>query len=354
MAPMQVGIQLHLPTHRLLTIPELVALGKVAKSGGVTQLWVTDNLQSRNSFVVLAALAANVPINLGTAVTVQYFRNPVDVADAAAAISEMMDAPELGIGLARGNRSMLGYMNAVKPISMLRETAQCLDRLLAGEEVIIGDYPTLVSYFNFVPGASFRLNFRPKTSIRLYCGGNEPLSLAVGGEFMDGLIFGGEFQAVARTGRLPELLRTFDAAASKAGKRGNLPKVAEIKLSVSRDRDAAREFARHGAGRRLLNLRWRGFTPEDIQRLGVTPREVDCLEKADREGASPAQFDHLVTDTMIDAIYVAGDPAYCREQMVEVHKTAQDQGFQQLMFSELGPNADESTRLLCDEIIPNL
>ena len=354
MSAMQIGIQLHLPTYKDLPVPELVALGKVARSGGVTQIWVTDNLQSRNCFVVLAALAANIPINLGTAVTVQYFRNPVDVADAVAAISEMMGGAELNIGLARGNPYTPHLINTPRPVSMLRETAQCLNGLLAGKEVTFGDYPALAGYFNFNPHESFRLNFNLKTPIRLYCGGNGPLSLAVGGEFMDGLIFGGEFKAAATAGRLPSALRTFDNAASKAGKRERLPKVAEIKLSVSQDSDAAREFARHGAGRRLLNLRRRGYAPEDIQRLGVAPEDLDLLETAEKEGAPPAQLSQLVTDEMVDAIYVAGDPAHCRDRMVEVRKAAEEHGFQQMMFSELGPNVEESLQLLCDEIMPTL
>ena len=352
MTAIQAGIALHLPTYKDIRIPELVELGKVAKSGGVTQLWVTDNLQSRNSFVVLAALAANIPINLGTAITVQYFRNPVDVADAVAAISELMDATELSVGIGRGNASTPNIVNAVKPITMLRETAQCLDHLLAGKRVTLGNYPTLASYFNFKPGASFQLNFQPTIPIRRYCAANGPLGLAVGGEFMDGLIFGGEFKAVSGTGRLPSLLRTFDDAAKAAGKGDSLPKVAEIKLSVSKDRTSAREFARHTSGRRILNLRRRGYTAESIQRLGVGTEEVDLLDQADQGGASSAQFADLVTDRMIDAIFVAGDPGFCREKMVEVSETAQEHGFQQLMFSELGPDVHESLKLLCDEILP--
>ena len=47
---------------------------------------------------------------------------------------------------------------------------------------------------------------------------------------------------------MPEALRTFDDAATKAGKEEVLPKIAEIKLSVSRNKKAARDFARHPAG----------------------------------------------------------------------------------------------------------
>ena len=54
---MQIGVQFHLPTYKDHPVPELVSLAKTAKAAGVSQIWVTDNLQSRNAFVVLAALA---------------------------------------------------------------------------------------------------------------------------------------------------------------------------------------------------------------------------------------------------------------------------------------------------------
>ena len=237
---------------------------------------------------------------------------------------------------------------------MLRETAQSLHGLLAGEAVSFRDYPTLASYFNFNPATSFNLRFDSKTPTRLYCGGNGPLAMAVGGEFLDGLLFGGEFKAVAATGRLSSLLQIFDDSAKKAGKEEILPKVAQVKLSVSRNKEAAREFARVNAGRRILGMRRVGFTSEDIMRLGIEPEEVDRLEIANREGTSPQQFGRLVSDAILDAIFVAGDPAHCRERMLEVRETAHEHGFRQLKFSELGPDPKESVRLLCEEIIPAL
>ena len=128
----EIGIQLHLPTFRHVSLPEFIAFARDANAGGVSQMWVTDNLRSRNQFVVLTALASRVPMKLGTAVTVQYFRNPVDVADSVAAITELMDGREFGLGFARGNRNTPNYVRVVKPLAMLRETAQSLRRLLAG------------------------------------------------------------------------------------------------------------------------------------------------------------------------------------------------------------------------------
>ena len=354
MTQLRAGVQLHLSVLKSVRLPELVALGKAAVASGVSQLWVTDNLSNRNPFTVLSALASEIPVDLGTAVLVQYFHNPVDVAGAAAAISEMMDGRELSLGISRGNYSTSGLVETPKPISMLRETAQSLNHLLAGEKVTFDEFPTVASYFHLIPNAPFRLSFTPQSPVRLYCGGNSPLSLAVGGEFMDGLIFGGTFQAVGLMGRLPSLLQIFDDAATKDGRPDRQRRIAEIKISVSRDRKAAREFATVSSGTRILSLRDRGFTDEDIARAGVSPRDLDRFAEARKDGTSREKLFGLVTDAMIDAVFVAGDASYCRERMIEVCKLARDNGFQQLMFSEFGPDPSEGLRLLCDEILPML
>jgi alkanesulfonate monooxygenase SsuD/methylene tetrahydromethanopterin reductase-like flavin-dependent oxidoreductase (luciferase family) len=352
-AEFEIGIQLHLPTFRHVSLPQFVHFGRDAHAGGVSQLWVTDNLRSRNQFVVLTALAAGVPLKLGTAVTVQYFRNPVDVADSVAAITELMDGREFGLGLARGNRNTPQYVNVVKPISMLRETAQSLGRLLGGEAVKFADYPTVASYFNLVPEAAFKLNFSPRSPVLLYCGGNGPKALAIGGRFMDGIIFGGTFQSVARAGQMGALMKVADEAAEASG-RAPLRKVAEIKLSVASDGKVAREFVKHSVARRIVSLRESGYSNADYLKLGVDPAGIDRLLAAEKESGRFDGHLELVSDAMIDALFVAGDPVQCREKMREVCVMARAHGFEQLMFSELGPDLHEGLRLLCDDILPAL
>ena len=354
MPNLEIGIQFHLPTYAHVPLPHLIELAKQAEAKGVNQLWATDNLRSRNAFVVLAAFACNLKIKLGTAVTVQYFRNPVDLADMVASISELMEGREFSVGLGFGNPRTHNFVATPKPISFLRETSQSLRRLLGGEAVCFSDYPTLLEYFNFNPQGSFKLNFSPKTPILQYCGANGPLGLAVGGENMDGLIFGGHYMAALRTGRVPEQLKIFNDAARDSGKGGDIPRVAEIKISLSADRQAARDFVKESAGNRVLNMYRQGYSHEDIRRLGVDLEDVDRLDQAEKAGVSAAEFDSLVTDEMIDAIFIAGNPGDCVERMIEVQATAQAQGFHQLMYSELGPDVDEAVDLLCDEILPAL
>ena len=349
----EIGVQLHLPTFRNVTLPGLVDFGFTARAGGVAQLWVTDNLRSRNPFVVLTAIAAKVPMKLGAAIAVQYFRSPIDLADSVAAITELMDGREFGLGLARGNRHTPQWVNVVKPVSMLRETAQSVRRLLAGEAVTFADYPAVAAYFHLVPEASFQLNFLPKSPVLLYCGANAPLGLAVGGACMDGILFGGTFQSVVRAGQMGGLLQIADAAASAAGQ-PPLRKVAEIKLSVSQDGRAAREFTRHSVAIRVISLRLGGYTDDDFRRSGIDPADLDRLHAVEKSGRSLHDHLDLVTDGMIDSIFVAGTPAQCRERMRDVCSMARTFGYQQLMFSELGPDLHEGLHLLCDELLPHL
>ena len=61
-----------------------------------------------------------------------------------------------------------------------------------------------------------------------------------------------------------------------------------------------------------------------------------------------------MTDGVVDAIFIAGEAGYCRERMVDIVRIARDHGFHQIMFSELGPDVEESVGLICDDIIPLL
>lgn len=98
------------------TVPELIRLAHLAHSEGFSQVWVNDNLCQRNIFVVLAAIASRTPIKLGTSILTPYFRNPVDIADSLAALSELTNGRELSVGVARGDLAYAGQQ-----IEMLKQ-----------------------------------------------------------------------------------------------------------------------------------------------------------------------------------------------------------------------------------------
>jgi alkanesulfonate monooxygenase SsuD/methylene tetrahydromethanopterin reductase-like flavin-dependent oxidoreductase (luciferase family) len=350
------GLQLHLPSYRNVPLKRLLDLADMAHAAGVQQLWVTDNLQSRNAFVVLAALASALPIRLGTAVLVQYFRNPVDAADAAAAVSELMDGRELDLGISRGNPSTPGLVRSPKPVTLLRETAEILQLLLSGLPVRFGDYPAVATYFNLQPTYDYHLNFLHERvgPIKLYCGGNAPRSLEVAGASMNGIMFGWTFLGAARAGQLGPLLSIADTRARRDGRPAPLPRVAEIKLYVARDDAAARAECRSATASRLPGLFDRGYGYDAFTGYGIAPEDLERLSNAFRGGAPRDELASLITDKMVDTFFVAGDPARCREQLAEVVALAEQHGIHQVMLSEISHDLEPGFRLLCDEVLPSL
>ena len=123
---------------------------------------------------------------------------------------------------------------------------------------------------------------------------------------------------------------------------------------MSSNRESARAFVKESAGQRILNMYRRGYTHENIRSLGVKIEDAERLDQAEKTGVSATDFDALVTDEMIDAIFIAGEPEDCLDRMIEVQGIAQSQGFKQLMFSKLEPDVDEALNLLCDVVIPAL
>jgi alkanesulfonate monooxygenase SsuD/methylene tetrahydromethanopterin reductase-like flavin-dependent oxidoreductase (luciferase family) len=168
----ELGLQFttHIANH--YTVPQWIELAELAHKNNFDQVWVNDNLGYRNVFVILTAIASRVPIKLGTAILVPYFRNPVDTADAFAALSELVDGREISVGIARGDYAQAGnQINLVKPISMVKETVHCMKRLFEGKTVGYRDYPVLSSFYQLKKDSSIHLRFSPKAPIRFYSGG---------------------------------------------------------------------------------------------------------------------------------------------------------------------------------------
>ena len=87
---------------------------------------------------------------------------------------------------------------------------------------------------------------------------------------------------------------------------------------MSSNREAARAFVKESAGQRILNMYRLGYTHEDIRSLGVKIEDAERLDQAEKAGVSATVFDALVTDEMIDAIFIAGEPEDCSVYAVEM------------------------------------
>lgn len=349
----EVGLQFTTHIANQYTVTQWVQLARLAHKHGFNQVWVNDNWGHRNVFVILSAIASRVPIKLGTAILVPYFRNPVDTADAFASLSEMMGGREISVGIARGDYAQAGHqIHRVKPISMVRETVQCLKGLLEGKTVYYRDYPVLSSFYRLQEKARIQLGFRPKSPILFYCGGNGPKILEVAGREMDGVLVGGFFIPLVKSGRLRGLLENADRAKKICDPNRKLKKVCEINVSVSRNYEKARIFPKRYIAHMLLVLQAMGFTDDEFAQLGIDPHGVSKVKDAFDEGKTIEKVAPMISDSMVDAGFIAGRPKDCVEKLHEMCDHAAKLGFAQVCLAKLGPNYQESIKILAREILP--
>jgi len=331
-------------------LPELVRLAQHAHREGFQQIWINDNLGQRNIFVVLAAIAAQVPVKIGTSIVVPYFRNPVDIADSLAALSELTQGRELSVGIARGEAARAGQqIDMPKPVAMVRETTLALRALLNGEAITFRDYPASATYHHIQTEREFRPGFSPAAPVRFYCGGHGPRILKFAGAALDGIYFGDHFIPVARAGRLNALLNPARSAAEARSRK--LFDICELDISVAKDRRHALDFARPLAANILIHLEGMGFKADDYRALGLEPQLIASLHQACRHGASVNEAAGILSDDAVKRCVIAGSPEECRDQLSEFASQAERLGFRQIALAKLGSDWAEAIGLLRNRVL---
>ena len=351
----ELGLQFvtHLANH--YTVADLVRLAQLAADKGFEQIWINDNIRYRGQLVVMTAIAARVPIRLGTAIMVPYFHNPLDVADSLAALSELHRGREISIGIARGDLGQSPqHVQPLKPVAMVSETVGFLRRALAGDLIAYAEYPLLKDFYRLNPGGKFQLAFRPQANFKFYGGGNGPQALRLCGRVMDGLISSGTYIPMLKAGRLPEMLASADRAAAETDPNKRLRKVCELNVSISSDRDQAIEFPKRQVSHSILQWEALGFTAEEYARLGVQREQVLKLKEAYASGATVEAASKLVTEAMVKSYYAAGRPEEVRDQMIELAAAAGRLGYDHIAFAKLGPDYEEAITLLANDVVPRL
>lgn len=343
----EMGLKFALQAAKKYPLPELVGFAQRGHDEGFKQVWVNDNLSQRNILIVLTAIAARVPVKLGTSILVPYFRNPVDLAGSLATLSELTDGRELSVGIARGEAAIAGQqIDMAKPLAMVRETTMVLKRLLQGEAVFFRDFPVCAAYHHIHPEREFRLAFSPAAPVHFYCGGNAPKILKIAGEIMDGALIGDHYIPLVRSGRLDRLLALLRSAAADKQPGTRLFDVCELDIAIARDRRSALEFARPFAANILMGLDPAGYADDQIRALGVEPRLIKSLQAARASGATVQALAALIPDEAVQCCFVAGGPEECRDQLAPLLAEAERLRIGQVTFAKLGPDWDEALPLL--------
>jgi len=347
----EIGLKFALQAATRHRLPELIGLAQLGHGAGFKQVWINDNLCQRNILIALTALAARVPIKLGTSILVPYFRNPVDVAGSLATLSELTDGRELSVGIARGEAAIAGQQVVMaKPLAMVRETTLVLKRLLQGESVYFRDFPVCAAYHHIHPDREFRLAFPPAAPIRFYCGGNGPKILEIAGEIMDGALIGDHYIPLVRSGRLDRLLALQRGAAAEKQPGKILFDVCELDIAIAHDRRRALEFARPFAANILMALEPAGYSDDQIRALGVEPRLIQSLQAARASGATVQALAALIPDEAVQGCFVAGGPEECRDQLAPLLAEAERLQMSQVVFAKLGPDWNQALPLLGQQL----
>jgi 5,10-methylenetetrahydromethanopterin reductase len=347
-------IGIHYPLHVLnrYSLPELIGLAESALQTlgefGFSQVWTNDNLEYRSVLASSAAIVARLPVKLGTAVTVPYFRNPVDLAMAFATISELTNGREISLGLGPGSRAILTHqVERVKPLAIMAELAIALRKLFSGEALRTSEIPVLASYFH-LNAEQYALRFKTRSPIRLYYGPSLLKSsvLDLVARHFDGVIL----QTLYGIGDMETSLARLQSARSQSTLGEPLRKVMLLNASVSRDGQAARQHAK-----RFVSHIVSGWPDDVLRAKGIDPQAIQAVRLAYAENRGVDYAASLTPDEAVDRLIIAGTPAQCTERIAEMFSLAAHDEFIQIVLGvPLGPDIPEVINLWGKEILPAL
>jgi 5,10-methylenetetrahydromethanopterin reductase len=344
---------IHYPLHVLnrYSLPELIDLAKRAVDTlgpyNFTRVWTNDNLEYRSVLASSAAILARLPVKLGTAVAVPYFRNPVDVAMAFATMSELTAGKDIALGLGPGSRSILTrHVVRVKPLTIMGELAVALRTLFAGETLKTRDIPTLADYFH-LNAEHYALRFKAQAPIHLYYGPSllKPAVLDLIARHFDGVIL----QTLYGIDDMEASLARLDGARAQTAN-PPLRKTMLINASVSRDSNAAKQHAK-----RFVSHIASGWPDDVLTAKGINPRAIQAVRQAYAENRGVDYASSLTPDQAVEKLIIAGAPDECTERLRELFHLAARHGFSEIAIGvPLGPDVPEAIDLWGKEILPAL
>jgi Coenzyme F420-dependent N5,N10-methylene tetrahydromethanopterin reductase and related flavin-dependent oxidoreductases len=330
---------------------ELVALGESLRDV-VDVVWVQDQMLARNVYVLLAALARS-GCGVGTGVTYPVGRNPIEMASAAATISELLpEGREMVIGMGTGGAVVNSLFRKNQTVTAVREAIGLMRALWAGDKVELDAYPTLGQALGYRAGAVATLTYPVARPPSIVVTGVGPKILQVAAECADGLIFASNLPTHSRaafaTGRFGELSGLDRVRQSRPADAPPLRLVFGINVSVSADRDLARAHARRQLALVLGNPRlWPA-----LEAVGLDVESAGEVKAAFDAGLGIEGAAARMSDSLSDALIVSGTPEECVGPMVELRDLARKHGFEEFYLGgPLGPDPTEAAELLRTRVI---
>lgn len=306
-----------------IPVSAVAELGALAEKEGFDTVFASSHYNNRDPFVALDRVAAATnSVRVGPGVANPYEVHPVKLASQVATLDEVSDGRAV-MGVGAGDESTLSNLgiNRDRPLRRVLETFKVAQDLWAGERVDHdGTFVARDAGLNYDAG-----------EIPVYVGAQGPHMLRMAGKHADGVLVNASHPR--------DLAWSADRVAEGEVDRiveGSPNVAAFASVSIAEDAAAAREAARPPVAFIAA-----GAAPPVLDRHGVDTERANQIGGAIEAGAFSDAFD-LVTDRMISAFCVAGDPADVAERLAAIGEHVDSV----VAGSPLGPDREAAIGLL--------
>lgn len=292
---------------------ELQTYGRLAEAAGFESLWVTERYFHEETFSLLGYLAAVTQrTRLGLAVTNPYTRHPALLGMASATLDRICGGRFI-LGLGRSERFVIQDRLGLPyhtPRATLEETVAVLRRLFAGDQVTTsGDQSTL---------RNVRLAIQPvQQPLPIYLAAIGPKALRLAGTVADGVVL----NAYVPTAYVRYAVAEIRQAAREAGRD---PAAIDITcmLVVRLTDDPAALWP--SLKQRLVRLLAEPYVGDILlEKGGFDVGMLPALRAAASQGGEMAAMG-LISDAMVEAFYLVGSAAQCRERIAAYRQAGVD------------------------------
>jgi F420-dependent oxidoreductase-like protein len=298
---------LNLPYEGSLSFPEAVELAQRAEALGYESIWMPE-AYGTDAVSILGALAARTErIQLGTGIVNVFSRTPALLAQTAATL-DLISGGRFILGLGTSGHQVVSGWHGLafdQPLLRMRETIAIVRQVLRRERLVFEG-----EVFRLDKG--LKLLARPlRAAVPIYLATLTPGGLRLTGELADGWIptlFAPEHMDLFR----PEL----EAGARTSGRPlASLAIAPHVPVSIDEDRARAREALKPWVALYVggMGSRSKNFYNDLVRRYGFA-EDARTLQDL-YLGGKQLEAIHRVPDALVDAISIAGPPAYVRERL---------------------------------------
>lgn len=318
-------------------------------------VWIQDQMLARNVYTLMGALAQS-GTGLGTVVTYPIGRNPIEMASAVATIGELMpEESELVVGMGTGGALVNSLFTKKRPVTAVREAITLMRRLWQGEVVELDDFAVLGEAIGYRPGAKAQLTYAASRRPDIVVAGVGPMIQTVAARHADGVISTSNLPTLSRaafdTGRYGEISGLDLIRQNRPADAGPLRLIYGIDVSVSADRERAREYARKQV---VLTAGNPKLWPA-MEAAGLDLDSAAAVKKAFDDGLGIEGAAACCSESLADALIISGTADECVGPMTELRERAEAQGYTEFFVgAPLGPDPVEAADLLMKDVVPEV